>query len=182
MLFNSHIYIFLFLPAVFACYFILQKKHDRPPIAFLVIASYFFYAYWNPKFLPLIILSTCFNYFLGKYLSENRNKFVLISGIAVNLAPLLFFKYSNFIIENINLAFQNKWPPFDLILPLAISFFTFQQIAYLVDSYQKITREHKIAPYALFVSFFPPTDRRAYRTSQRDAPPVFFEKTNGVQF
>jgi len=155
MLFNSHVYIFLFLPIVTIIYFTLFKKNVNSAVIFLVLASLFFYAYWNPKFLPIILLSIFFNYFVGGLLLKSKSKRTLIWGIILNLLPLIFFKYSNFIIHNINMFFSQDIARIKVTLPLAISFFTFQQIAYLVDSYKGVTKEHNFASYSLFVSFFP---------------------------
>jgi len=163
MLFNSYIFIFAFLPITFSIYFILAKyKSGEMAISFLVIASLFFYGWWNPIYLALIILSISVNYFVGeaivrsRTISKNRHtKALFISGLLFNLGLLAYFKYANFIIENFNLFFGFTSQINEIILPLAISFFTFQQIAYLVDTYKGITKEFKFTHYVLFVTFFP---------------------------
>ena len=157
MLFNSYIFIFAFLPVTFFIYFLLQKR-DLPHIsrAFLVLASLFFYAYFNPIYLPIILVSMGVNYLLGRQLSqEGSNKWFLTLGIFANLSLLGYFKYADFFLENINALFSTQFGLLHLTLPLAISFFTFQQIAYLVDSYRKETKEYDFLHYALFVTFFP---------------------------
>ncbi len=157
MLFNSYLYIFIFLPSILLVYFLLQTRvNEKLSINFLVLSSYIFYSYWNPKFLPLLLISIYLNYFIGKRLSNQGNKNLLTIGILLNLFPLIFFKYFNFIIDNINsLISLNIIENVTTTLPLAISFFTFQQIAYLVHSYKGVTHEYDLSSYSLFVSFFP---------------------------
>ena len=162
MLFNSYEFIFFFLPIVFIAYFFLLKQRWIVGAkGFLVFASLFFYSWWNIDYLPLILVSMLFNYVIGNTLNENfkqirlHKKTILWIGIAANLALLGYFKYSDFLIENIDLLLNMKIPLLHLALPLAISFFTFQQIAYLVDSYRGETQEYDFLNYALFVTFFP---------------------------
>ena len=128
---------------------------------FLVFASLFFYSWWNIAYLPIILSSLLFNYVIGNSLNENfkkvqlHKKSLLSFGIVSNLALLAYFKYTDFFIENYNTVFDGSVPLLHLALPLAISFFTFQQIAYLVDSYRGETAEYDFLNYALFVTFFP---------------------------
>jgi len=168
MLFNSPVYIFIFLPLVVIIYFILNKM--RFTIAgkvWLVLASLFFYGYWNEKYLILIMASIAVNYGFGRALrfeqqTEGRRsnrilgrRTILIFGVVFNLGLLGYYKYSEFFIESIRLIFDVDIPFFKLILPLAISFFTFQQIAFLVDCYKKKAKEYSFINYCLFVTFFP---------------------------
>ncbi|MGJ0363509.1 MBOAT family protein [Aliarcobacter cryaerophilus] len=168
MLFNSYEFIFAFLPITFFIYFYLNSK--RLTVAskgFLVFASLFFYSWWNIAYLPLILISMLFNYVVGNSLAkasfENKKglnksfskKSILIFGIVANLSLLGYFKYADFFIANFNLVSSSNVNLLHLVLPLAISFFTFQQIAYLVDSYRGETKEYDFLNYALFVSFFP---------------------------
>ncbi|WP_297576413.1 MBOAT family O-acyltransferase [uncultured Campylobacter sp.] len=162
MLFNSYEFIFLFLPITFFVYFYLNKRRlTVASRAFLVFASLFFYSYWNIIYLPLILSSMLFNYTVGHYLSKGNNlektasKKLLGFGIFANLALLGYFKYSDFFIKNFNFVFGSNVPLLHIALPLAISFFTFQQIAYLVDSYNNETKEYDFLNYALFIGFFP---------------------------
>jgi D-alanyl-lipoteichoic acid acyltransferase DltB (MBOAT superfamily) len=158
VLFNSYIFIFLFLPVTFFLYFYLHRRGEVVfSKAFLVVASLFFYSWWNIAYLPLILISMLFNYGVGKALKkEGKSTFVLLSfGIMANLSLLGYFKYRDFFVENINYFLDDKIALLHLALPLAISFFTFQQIAYLVDSYRKETKEYDFLNYALFVTFFP---------------------------
>ena len=139
MLFNSYEFIFLFLPFTFFIYFYLNKKRlTEAAKGFLVLSSLFFYSWWNVAYLPLILGSMIFNYCFGLELNKDNpkisKKIILALGIAANLALLGYFKYSDFLISNINFAFHTQILHLNLLLPLAISFFTFQQIAYLVDS------------------------------------------------
>jgi len=129
---------------------------------FLVFASLFFYSWWNIAYLPLILVSMLFNYVMGRQLSTYTShkkccskKALLTIGIIFNLGLLGYFKYSDFFITNFNTVFGTEIPLLHLLLPLAISFYTFQQIAYLVDSYRSETKEYDFLNYALFVTFFP---------------------------
>lgn len=170
MLFNSYEFIFLFLPLTFFIYFCLnQKRLTKLSKAFLVFSSLFFYSWWNIVYLPLILTSMLFNYIVGAVLSKNfegrshlnsskksLKKPILIFGITCNLFLLGYFKYSDFFIVNINQVFSSSVPLLHLALPLAISFFTFQQIAFLVDMYKgEVEKEYDFLNYAIFVTFFP---------------------------
>ena len=164
MLFNSFEFVFLFLPITLGVFFVLGRngKYVRRqiPVLWLVVASLFFYGWWKPLNLPLIIISILVNYSLG-YLLSNKvqekiaKKGILFIGIIFNLGLIGYFKYANFFVYNINqiTATEISLPP--IVLPLAISFFTFQQIAYLVDAYQGETKEYSLIKYILFVAFFP---------------------------
>ncbi len=158
MLFNSYEFIFLFLPITFFTYFYLNKKGLLWfAKTFLVMASLFFYSWWNINYLPLILLSIVTNYLTGCKLGKNKSsaRLLLVFGIVFNVGLLAYFKYVDFFIENINWIFSSNYSLFNLVLPLAISFFTFQQIAYLVDSYGGETKEYNFIDYCVFVSFFP---------------------------
>lgn len=161
MLFNSYEFIFAFLPITFFIYFFLNKKRlSELSKGFLVASSLFFYGWWNIAYLPIILCSMIFNYCFGMELNKSdakiSKKAILIVAIAANLALLGYFKYSDFLIDNLNFAFNLHIHSLNLLLPLAISFFTFQQIAYLVDSYSGgSTKEYNFLNYCLFVTFFP---------------------------
>ncbi len=165
MLFNSYIYIFLFLPSALVFYFFLNKnKLVTAAKTWAVLSSLFFYSWWNPAYLPLIVFSMLFNFgvgatlgniYTGKVKSRLHPKTLLFAGIVVNIGFLGYYKYADFLIRNLNLVTDSHLPSLDLILPLAISFFTFQQIAYLVDSYKGKTHEYNFLNYCLFVTFFP---------------------------
>jgi len=152
----------MFLPLSFFIYFfLLQKRLMTGAKGFLVFTSLFFYSWWNIAYLPIILSSLLFNYVIGNTLNENfkkakvHKKSLLAFGIVANVALLGYFKYTDFLIENVNSVLDTSVPLLHLALPLAISFFTFQQIAYLVDSYKKETAEYDFLNYALFVTFFP---------------------------
>jgi len=162
MLFNSYEFIFIFLPVTFFIYFYLTSKRlIVASKAFLVFASLFFYSWWNIVYLPLILASMLFNYVIGSSLTkENEHKKInkktlLTFGIVTNLLLLGYFKYADFFLSNINLASNSNFDLLHLVLPLGISFFTFTQIAYLVDSYRGETKEYDLLNYGLFVTFFP---------------------------
>ncbi len=162
MLFNSYEFIFLFLPLTILGYFFLNHRGWKGAAkAWLVLASLFFYSWWNVIYLPLILFSMLFNYIIGSSLSKLSSSMnptrhlLLVAGISGDLVLLGYFKYADFFIGNINLLFSAHFSLLRLTLPLAISFFTFQQIAYLVDAYQAKAQEYDWLNYALFVSFFP---------------------------
>ena len=168
MLFNSYEFIFAFLPITFFIYFYLNSK--RLTIAakgFLVFASLFFYSWWDIVYLPLILSSILFNYLIGTTLSKSSEnnklglnktfskKSILVFGIVCNVALLGYFKYTNFFLENFNGIFESNIPLQHIILPLGISFFTFTQIAFLVDAYRNEVKEYDLMRYMLFVTYFP---------------------------
>ena len=160
MLFNSLGFILFFLPVVFIIYFLINKTGKyRVAIVWLILASLFFYSWWNPKYFILIISSIIFNYTVAKIIGSLSNKktrkTTLIIGIIGNIALLAYFKYADFFIANMNTVFKTNIPLLQLMLPLAISFFTFQQIAYLVDTYREEAKQYNILNYLLFITFFP---------------------------
>ena len=156
MLFNSYIFIFIFLPLSFLIYFSLNnQKYYFESKLFLVGASLFFYSWWNVSYLPILIFSILFNFIIGKFLVIKKKGTVLFFGVLVNIGLLGYFKYSDFMISNFNTLFSLTLSPLDLALPLAISFFTFQQITYLVDSYRGLTKSYRFIDYMVFVTFFP---------------------------
>lgn len=163
MLFNSYVFIFAFLPITFVIYFLLAEyKGGEAAIGFLVLASLFFYGWWNPVYLVLILSSIGVNFYCGERISKKRKnmdvrnvKTLLICGVVFNLGFLGYFKYANFFVENTNVLLGTDYQFPKIVLPLAISFFTFQQIAYLIDAYKGESEEFKFSHYALFVTFFP---------------------------
>ena len=158
MLFNSYAFIFVFLPFVLlGFHWIGSLGRHRVASAWLVATSLFFYGWWNPAYLLLIFGSMLFNFAMGTAILTDKlpKKWLLFTGIATNLALLCYFKYANFFVDNLNTLIGNSLTLETIILPLAISFFTFQQITYLVDTYRGETREYHFLHYALFVTFFP---------------------------
>ena len=159
MLFNSSEFLFFFLPVVLAGFLFLQKVGNlRLILIWLVSSSMFFYGWWNPVYLLLLIFSACVNYFLGTLLAKggkNQGRHWLVLGVLFNLGLLGYFKYANFFIDNFRVAMDWSFEFENIILPLGISFFTFQKIAYLVDSRKGLTEDHGFLEYCLFVAFFP---------------------------
>ena len=156
MLFNSYFFIFVFLPIALLGFHLSSKYLSHTKVLlWLVASSLFFYGWWNVSYLVLIIFSISFNYIISYYLRSSKAKLVLIMGIFVNIAMLGYYKYANFFIENLNYILDSHYAIENIILPLAISFFTFQQITYLIDSYKGITKDHDFIHYCLFVTFFP---------------------------
>ena len=163
MLFNSYAFLFAFLPATCLVYFALNRwVAGRTGLAWLFAASCFFYAHWNWKFLPLLLGSIAFNFAVGWLLQRQAeqpgarpHKAVLAAGVVANLALLGYFKYADFFVANANALLGAHWLLPHVILPLGISFFTFTQIAFLVDAYRGRVRELSFVNYGLFVSFFP---------------------------
>ena len=155
MLFNSPEFLLLFLPVMLAGFaLLLRGRRGAMAAHWLLAGSLFFYAWWDPRYLPLLLLSIGVNYLLGKALRESRSKGLLAAGVAFNLGLLGFFKYAGFFAATAN-QLGAVMPVPQLALPLAISFFTFQQIAYLADARQGKAGQGGILEYALFVAFFP---------------------------
>ena len=157
MLFNSDEYLIYFLPLALAAFFLLGRLRASFAVAALVAASLFFYAWWNPRYLPLILASIGFNFAIGRLLrrAPQHAKVMLACGVGANLLLLGVFKYADFAVRN---AIAITGLPLALphiVLPLGISFFTFTQIAYLVDVHRGRASEPSLLNYALFVSFFP---------------------------
>lgn len=163
MLFNSPQFIFVFLPLVFLIWIFLNKiSHAVVAKAWLVISSLFFYSYWSEKYLVILICSLLVNYTFGRVLlnvkklrNKNYRKLALCFGVLFNVLLLGYYKYFNFIIGSVNELSSLSINVEHIILPLAISFFTFQQIAYLVDAYNLKCEEYDFLSYCLFVTFFP---------------------------
>lgn len=158
MLFNSLVFILLFLPVVWVVtLFLLKRGQTHRAKQFIVLSSLFFYAWWKIIYLPIILSSMVINFFLGNLLSSNpnRKKFYLVLGLIFNISLLGLFKYADFIISIHNDLFQNQINFMNWMLPLAISFFTFQQIAFLIDAYKGTTKKIKVWDYAFFIAFFP---------------------------
>ncbi|HAT1977308.1 TPA: MBOAT family protein [Legionella pneumophila] len=163
MLFNSFGFIFVFLPIVLCgFYFFLRFNLQKLTIFWLIAASLIFYAQWNIDYLVLLLASICFNYCISTrilYFQKNKNIWVakkyLLLGVFVDLILLGYYKYTNFGINALNKAFHWHIPSQNIILPLGISFFTFTQIAYIVDAFKLKVTEYSFAKYCLFVTYFP---------------------------
>lgn len=162
MLFNSFVFIFLFLPLTLAGYFLLNRFHKHEwAKGWLVVASLYFYAFFNPSYLPIILSSIVINYSIGSALVKNtgwflaHRKILLVAGVLFNLGLLGYFKYTDFFIENINALFATSFLLKNILLPLGISFFTFQQTAFVVDCFNRKGRLPSFLDYCNFVTFFP---------------------------
>lgn len=162
MLFNSYTFIFAFLPITILLYFGFNKLGwNKLSKIVLILASLYFYAFFNLSYLPIIISSIIVNYSIarGIFKSNNhilRSKLLLICGLSFNLGMLGYFKYTDFFIENVNVLFSTSFTLKNILLPLGISFFTFQQIAFIIDSYKaKSSPPPDLLDYCNFVTFFP---------------------------
>jgi alginate O-acetyltransferase complex protein AlgI len=162
MLFNSFAFIFLYLPLVFAGMFMIGRRNHRLAALWLGAASVAFYAVWDVRFVILLMASVCFNYSAGYWIGLSRNtheskkaKLFLVVAIGCNLMLLSYFKYANFMVVSVNQVFGLQIPGLDIIMPLGISFFTFTQIAFLVDVYRGNANEYRFIHYLLFVTYFP---------------------------
>ena len=159
MLFNSYLFIFLFLPVVLAGYFILGRRGNLAAVIWLVLASLAFYSASNWQFVPLLAASVAFNYVIGlalisMRLSGRQRRAVLTIGVAGDLLVLGTFKYAGFLAANLDAIFSTGLTV-DILLPVGISFYTFTQIAFLVDAYRGKVAGYRLSHYALFVTYFP---------------------------
>ena len=160
MLFNSFVFIFAFLPITFLVYFGLNRmRHYTVAKVALVVASLYFYAFFNWSYLPIILSSILVNYFVAWRMKVDDKpwlrKLWMIIGVAFNIGMIGYFKYFDFFIENVNALFKTDFTLRNILLPLGISFFTFQQVAFVVDSYRRKTDLPKFLDYCNFVTFFP---------------------------
>lgn len=159
MLFHSPVFLFLFLPIVLFLYYYLSRFSKFAHEYLLIAAGIFFYAWWNVYLSPIIIISIIFNFYFGNLIKDelrkNYKKKILIFAIFFNILFLAIFKYADFIIENINFLFNSNIDLLNLPFPLAMSFFTFQTIAYLVDCYDGNIKKTRFTQYSLFIIFFP---------------------------
>jgi D-alanyl-lipoteichoic acid acyltransferase DltB (MBOAT superfamily) len=157
MLFNSHEFLFGFLPLCAIGFFLLARASTELAILWLVASSALFYGWWSPRYLGLLAASIALNFLSGRTiasLSKGRAKVVLATAVAANLAVLVAFKYVAFFTHEMN-RLGADLPEIHVLLPIGISFYTFTQIAYLVDAYRGLAREYNPLQYALFVSWFP---------------------------
>ena len=165
MFFNS-VEFAIFLPIVFCLYWFVVGKNLKIQNALLLLSSYFFYGWWDWRFLSLIAFSSLVDYFVGIGLGRTNNrvkrKLLLLTSIFVNIGFLAFFKYFNFFAENFYKAFTFLGQPIsdpillNIILPVGISFYTFQTLSYSIDTYRrKLEPTKDIIAFFAFVSFFP---------------------------
>ncbi|MEG2963779.1 MAG: MBOAT family protein, partial [Janthinobacterium sp.] len=162
MLFNSFPFFLVFLPLALLGYFLLSKYSLRLSIIFLLLASLAFYSYWDIAYLPLLLLSVCCNFSIGRVVSTRQEagrkreaKRWLWAGLAFNLSLLVFFKYFDFLISIVANLTGAPFQPLGITLPIGISFFTFTQIAYLVDCHAGKVKDYQPESYGLFVTYFP---------------------------
>lgn len=160
MLFSSYAFLLVFLPLTLIGFYALRAAgRRRASVTFLLVVSLAFYGVWNLAHLALLVASIAANYFCGCYLAsaapQGVRRAAMVAGIIGNLSLIFWFKYFDFAGSNVAALAGADWTFQNLILPLGISFFTFQQIAYLVDSYKTKDGEKSFRDYALFVSFFP---------------------------
>ncbi len=167
MLFNSYIFICLFLPITLIGFWLLGRILPALVPLWLVVTSLFFYGWWNPAYLPLLVLSIVGNYTAGYILGrqvvgkfskvsvKEPRSWLIIIAIGANLALLGYYKYANFFITNLNSVLGYDWTIGSIVLPLGISFFIFTQIAFLVDVYKGEVKEYNFINYCLFIVYFP---------------------------
>ena len=160
MLFNSYVFVLLFFPLCVIGYFVLNHFHKYTLAqTFLFGMSLWFYGYFNPGYLLIITSSILLNYGVYRLLEKQKgkqfHKTIMIVGVVMNVGILIYFKYMDFFIENINMVFGQKFELLHILLPLGISFFTFQQISFIVDAYRGEIPEYGFMEYACFVSYFP---------------------------
>ncbi|MCR5733823.1 MAG: MBOAT family protein, partial [Lachnospiraceae bacterium] len=161
MPFNSYIFVLLFLPVTVIVYHLINKTgHHVLGKIFLLLMSLWFYCYTDPVNVFVLLASIVFNYLIARFvfgsgLKTGAKKFILGISIAANLSLLIWFKYTGFLADIINSLSGSSFRIENIILPLGISFFTFSQISFLVDSFKDPENSYGFLDYALFVSFFP---------------------------
>lgn len=190
MLFTASDFLFVFLPVVLSGYYVAARVFgSHLPRLWLTLSSLFFYGYWGPRYLLLMLASILFNYLLGSRISRlaqdvsgqstrlRQCRWLLFGGITLNVGVLGCFKYTDFLISIANTFIDTPVAPLDLLLPLGISFFTFTQIAYLVDCSKAGAKEYSLVNYTLFVTFFPHLIAGPI-VHHKDLMPQFAQKEN----
>jgi len=173
MVFSSLEFIYLFLGPALLVFMVLRHfALEKAIIWWLITASLLFYAWWSVYYLALMLLSVIINFLIHKLLLRNKSRLILTLGTILNLATLAYFKYADFLIGNYNAVTGNNVELLHVILPLAISFFTFQQISFLFDTFHEKITDCDFAKYCLFVVFFP----------QLIAGPIVLQKHTIPQF
>lgn len=167
MLFTTATFVLLFLPVTLAGFFLIGRRSHAAAAGWLFFASLFFYGYWMPAFTLLLLLSIGINFWIGLQILRSRlghdpgnaapvpARRWLVLGVAFNLGLLGYFKYVNFFVDNLNAVLGTQWEFAGVILPIGISFYSFTQIAFLVDTCRGKVREANIIHYGLFVTYFP---------------------------
>lgn len=157
MVFSSFSFLIVFLPLVIIGYYIIPKKYTKVKNIILLIASLIFYSFGEPKYTILMVVSILVNYILTLLMSKkNNNKVIFVFTIIIDIGILVFFKYSNFIINNINNVFNTNFNNLNIDLPLGISFYTFQIMSYVIDVYKKKIKPQKsLINIATYITLFP---------------------------
>ena len=171
MLFHSAVFLCLYLPATLAAYYGLAPW-QRARAWVLVFASLLFYGYWDLRAVPLLLASILVNWLVAVVFTRRPRAWLIPLGVAANLTLLGVFKYADLFADTVAGAGGWEREPWNLVLPLAISFFTFQQISYLADLARGKAPLYSLRDYALFIAFFPQLDCRADRPASRDHQPV----------
>lgn len=189
MLFNTFVFIFVFLPIVLTGFYGFGSKIRSSYVVFwLFLCSLFFYGWWKPSYLILIAISIIVNFFVSRQIAGGKKRFLYV-GVSFNLMLLFFYKYVDFFISNLNIISNQSIPFLDWALPIGISFYTFQQIAYLIDCKQGTVVKTNFFSYGLFVTFFPqliagPIVHHKEMISQFDNPIVtkinYFNISRGI--
>jgi alginate O-acetyltransferase complex protein AlgI len=188
MLFNSYVFLLLFLPISAAVFFLIGRRSHFLAAGWLAGASLFFYGWWDYRYLPLLLASVTFNYWCAMHLQPGRHarrKLLVAAAIGANLGLLIYYKYAGFFASSLSGLTGSPEILLHIVLPIGISFFTFTQIAFLVDTYQGKVAESRFVHYLLFVTYFPHliagpvlhhkemmpqfADRRIYRFCTRSA-------------
>ena len=154
MLFHSQLFLLVFAPLTLALYYVFA---DRLVIRkwVLILASILFYAYWDPRLVPFLIGSVGVNWLFSRVIGQRGGTATVFAAVALNLLTIGFFKYANFFADSLAALGGVDREPWNIILPLGISFFTFQQISYLIDSRKGGVPPYSFGDYALYVTFFP---------------------------
>ncbi|HDO51796.1 MAG TPA: MBOAT family protein, partial [Rhizobiales bacterium] len=154
MLFNSQLFLLLFLPVTLIAYYAFAGSRARREWL-LIAASLIFYGYWDYRLVPLLVGSIAANWILARAFRAANARLVLVLGVALNLSLIGVFKYADFFAGSLAWVLGAQHSPWNIILPLGISFFTFQQISYLADRYRGEAPVYGFREYFLYVSFFP---------------------------
>lgn len=154
MVFSSAVFLFIFLPVVILLHTVIQNIKVRNGL--LIVASLVFYAFGEPVYVLMLIGSVAVNYIFGTLLARNKNKAVLAVAVVVNLALLVVFKYTGFLVTSINQIFSSNIPVPDIVMPIGISFYTFQAISYIIDTYRsEDSGKQSFFDVLLYISLFP---------------------------
>ncbi len=159
MLFNSYSFLLAYLPVTVSGYFFFGRFGKGAGAGWLAVCSLFFYAWWDYRYLTLLVTSICVNYAAGAYIVRHagmaQGRRMLTLAVVTNLLLLGYYKYADFFLSSANAILGVQWPALAIILPIGISFFTFTQIAFLADAYAGKVTESRFVYYVLFVTYFP---------------------------